>query len=1732
MQTKMKMMMVGSSSTANTSTVQNTPGGLNASGGAPAPQAGGIPTPHAGAPVHNRPPPPAHVTQLTSSPSLAAVHHPPTQQPHYSRQLPPMSSPQRSRSRSQGGSGAASRVPSQHYPNNLPMMAPSPAHQLLPSSVNSPSLIPQHIPVSSFLPPPLHVSSPRSPAAQLRLVPPSTTDNVIMPPHAFKKLTRPPAEDDSNEGQEVGRRNLVSPRQRERRNFFSHAALQDHNYCAVPPPSPPRSPTPPLSPFPVNNLGAPQPAHQEPANDQQQSFSFGIAGYNKSSAAANVGAYPSPHYLGPQVQTQSSPLSRLKQTIEEAGVGPMTPLADMEASPLSGDKSHDSRPSPDRDGGEETETAPEAEDEGADDAVTRCVCEYLHDDGFMICCDKCSVWQHVVCMGLDKNNLPDEYLCEKCEPRTVDKKRAKALQRAREKEIYKTIPIDSSDDDRKVSGTFKGRKVGIRKGLGMKKAAGTGFQERKGEKKVAKKQGKRRSLKNESGVGVGVGAMKPESKKPSPRKTLPRRKSASATDVETEEENPNDAMALRSWIDTYEEAVTNHYSPELRARLQGTKLPTNQFKPKEVNGIRERCNVSLRGNGMKALTANSYIPANTPVIECRGKYMLASQLSSRGRAAEFVLFHRINQDLEVCIDSKTYGNDSRFCRRADSKSADFNAEVKHHLDKGSLHLYIVSTKAIEKNQEILLNPDNKNGFLPPLSIQDELRQIKKVNGLIDEKKSRKNVNAKRRLKRETVKKELMDSSSEDDVPVSIRKTRSNAVGDKQEKSVNFNLKQEMPKIVKEEVLKPEPVGNEPGAKEVKELKDVKESIKVEKIKPKSQPVIEAEVMPEVKPEKLQALKIEIKEEKEKAPSTAASEDKLMQKSPELSGTEMKSPDSAGPGAPAKSPGKPVLGLPDQSGLIVGVNTINYDVGLRNKSKTREEKKMEMILKAIEAMERAEARKKSDNAESGSERSGSVKRRRSNSCKKENGDSNLEGSSGDEAMADEEKPERPKISKGKRRRNLSMRRRSRAKSGDSTSAVSADESGLNIDSESTATPGDNQPFKFPFKKQLAVDTFIADSEEVDDDVSGHYIRSSRSPPGIANHLLRSAVTNHAGLKSPTKSMVGSAKKRWLRAAMSEDHSEDGLGLAGSSPGQSMAGGSPGQAAGSPEPDYTPLKKRRLQTYNESTEEKAKVEEKVQEEDKAKPVEVQVTEKIKSLPNGLKKRLISNLNLDKVLDKAMQDKFPDTPQTNEELEKEIEKDNTDKPEAESPAKKKTKLAVKKGKAAKANNDRIEENGVDTLEETEAKNSSAVCDVDDTNPTSEQEHSDNKAETEINKVVEKVLKAEEEKVETDSTGPPQSAQTSKLKDVEDKPPTPVQHSVFKSFFSTELSFDDIDRQIEAKRMELARESSVNSVMSPRYESLMEESSNKTPIQPQTVSHLQSSAQSPSTPTVKKRVTIADYKKRKQAISRAEPKEDSLDKPSAESVLNTSSILSSVTTLPELPGLESKKAKSPVLELKKTRSNSPFAEKKTSRTSPQLNEIKTRTSSPGLDRRARASSPFAERRYRAGSPDVRSRIGSSARGREKTGSPRKLGSVQQRIEKWEAKPSKDLAANKARVSVPPVSNSLKRGREPPAASKPAPPAPLYAPRPHIPAPDEPREDLTERLRKEFGLNIEDSDGDDSESSGPTTGPEIEFQARTRTTTTTNGPGPEPTGWKDDCGSYWNRDTLRHEPSQRNSQL
>ena len=82
---------------------------------------------------------------------------------------------------------------------------------------------------------------------------------------------------------------------------------------------------------------------------------------------------------------------------------------------------------------------------------------------------------------------------------------------------------------------------------------------------------------------------------------------------------------------------------------------------------------------------------NTPVIECKGRLMLASQYKAPNKKhvqPPYVFFYQVGDVLEICLDGKTYGNDGRFCRR----SAAFNAELKHVIDKGSLHLFIVAVK--------------------------------------------------------------------------------------------------------------------------------------------------------------------------------------------------------------------------------------------------------------------------------------------------------------------------------------------------------------------------------------------------------------------------------------------------------------------------------------------------------------------------------------------------------------------------------------------------------------------------------------------------------------------------------------------------------------------------------------------------------------------------------------------------------------------------------------------------------------------------------------------------------------------------------------------------------------------------------------------------------------------------------------------------------------------------------
>ncbi|KJE91036.1 hypothetical protein CAOG_02237 [Capsaspora owczarzaki ATCC 30864] len=86
----------------------------------------------------------------------------------------------------------------------------------------------------------------------------------------------------------------------------------------------------------------------------------------------------------------------------------------------------------------------QAEDSFQGEYVTRCICGFSHDDGFMICCDRCEVWQHLDCMGLKSGRLPETYYCEHCSPRDVNKSRAMLLQMRKRESMNSS---DLSDDE-------------------------------------------------------------------------------------------------------------------------------------------------------------------------------------------------------------------------------------------------------------------------------------------------------------------------------------------------------------------------------------------------------------------------------------------------------------------------------------------------------------------------------------------------------------------------------------------------------------------------------------------------------------------------------------------------------------------------------------------------------------------------------------------------------------------------------------------------------------------------------------------------------------------------------------------------------------------------------------------------------------------------------------------------------------------------------------------------------------------------------------------------------------------------------------------------------------------------------------------------------------------------------------------------------------------------------------
>uniref|UniRef100_A0A8C8RQ52 SET domain containing 5 n=1 Tax=Pelusios castaneus TaxID=367368 RepID=A0A8C8RQ52_9SAUR len=178
---------------------------------------------------------------------------------------------------------------------------------------------------------------------------------------------------------------------------------------------------------------------------------------------------------------------------------------------------------------------------------------------------------------------------------------------------------------------------------------------------------------------------------------------------------------IRLWTDQYEEAFTNQYSADVQNLLERHLSSNKEFVGKTavldtINKTELACNNTVIGSQMqlqlgrvtrvqkhrKILRAARDLALDTLIIEYRGKVMLRQQFEVNGhffkKPYPFVLFYSKFNDVEMCVDARTFGNDARFIRR----SCTPNAEVRHVIADGMIHLCIYAITSIAKDTEVTI----------------------------------------------------------------------------------------------------------------------------------------------------------------------------------------------------------------------------------------------------------------------------------------------------------------------------------------------------------------------------------------------------------------------------------------------------------------------------------------------------------------------------------------------------------------------------------------------------------------------------------------------------------------------------------------------------------------------------------------------------------------------------------------------------------------------------------------------------------------------------------------------------------------------------------------------------------------------------------------------------------------------------------------------------------------------
>lgn len=332
-----------------------------------------------------------------------------------------------------------------------------------------------------------------------------------------------------------------------------------------------------------------------------------------------------------------------------------------------------------------------------DSGEIRCICEFSEDDGFTIQCDRCLIWQHIECLGIAEDALPDFYRCERCFPREVD--------------VARAIRIQS-------------RKLGLRKPKNAKllKVKRPGERGRRGSRGP--------DLKSSTAPSPGSTAGRPGRKKrkhsapTSPRESgrehsrvrSPKQKKISTSDPLLQLYNT--LIQNKSWFRSYPPLVPLSSSKKAKYVLCSSSLPADN--PRDIiliaridaeasrNGIvfSPDSSSSKKPRSNEGVFAQKPVPSGQLLFEVTGQPILQSNYFKNpdnlfqlmGTLTSSTKFHpSINLGI-VSSEASSFGNRIRsHCQP--------NSELRSFYIEGSepfIRLGVFATSAISPNEEIRL----------------------------------------------------------------------------------------------------------------------------------------------------------------------------------------------------------------------------------------------------------------------------------------------------------------------------------------------------------------------------------------------------------------------------------------------------------------------------------------------------------------------------------------------------------------------------------------------------------------------------------------------------------------------------------------------------------------------------------------------------------------------------------------------------------------------------------------------------------------------------------------------------------------------------------------------------------------------------------------------------------------------------------------------------------------------